>query len=302
LIILGESLIHIQTHITYTPNQTHQLTPNHLDLFGRGFSSTPSPTSLPQDIQLFTTQILLVLSSSPLSWTGNNTRFALIGYSLGGGIAASFTAYFPNLVESLVLIAPAGLMRDTHIHWTSKFLYGGWLPQRLVEWVVWRRLGGSSSFVSRDANDDGKVTPIQAAQEEQPSHPALTPDSTAPISAWRPSVSISDIVAWQLHHHPGFVPSFVSSIQHAPISSQHSLWTNIATSQNPSLPASQRLLEGKVLLILGKEDTVIIAEEMCEDAEKVFGDKVEIRVLDGGHEVPVTDAGVVAKTILEFWG
>jgi pimeloyl-ACP methyl ester carboxylesterase len=68
------------------------------------------------------------------------------------------------------------------------------------------------------------------------------------------------------------------------------------------LPASQRLLEGKVLLILGKEDTVISAEEMCEDAGKVFGDKVEIRVLDGGHEVPVTDAGVVAKTILEFWG
>jgi predicted esterase len=57
-----------------------------------------------------------------------------------------------------------------------------------------------------------------------------------------------------------------------------------------------------VLLILGKEDTVIIAEEMCEDAEKVFGDKVEIRVLDGGHEVPVTDARVVAQTIREFWG
>jgi predicted esterase len=57
-----------------------------------------------------------------------------------------------------------------------------------------------------------------------------------------------------------------------------------------------------VLLILGKEDTVIIAEEMCEDAQKVFGDKVEIKVLDGGHEVPVTDASIVAETILEFWG
>jgi pimeloyl-ACP methyl ester carboxylesterase len=201
-----------------------------------------------------------------------------------------------------VLIAPAGLMRDTRIHWTSRFLYGGWLPTRLVEWVVWRRLGGSSASSSQDVRDDGKVTPTQAAQQEQPSHPALTPDSTAPISTRRPSVSISDIVSWQLHHHSGFVPSFVSSIQHAPISSQHTLWRNIARSQNPSLPSSQRLLEGKVLLILGKEDTVIIAEEMCEDAEKVFGDKVEIRVLDGGHEVPVTDARVVAQTIREFWG
>jgi pimeloyl-ACP methyl ester carboxylesterase len=204
-----------------------------------------------------------------------------------------------------VLIAPAGLMRDTRIHWTSKLLYGEWLPQRLVEWIVWRRLGGTSSSASSQnaRGDSEKVTPIQAAQQEgQPCHPALTPDSTAPISSRRPSVSISDIVTWQLHHHSGFVAAFVSSIQHAPISSQHILWTNIASSQNPCLPSSQRLLEGKVLLILGKEDTVIIAEEMCEDAQKVFGDKVEIKVLDGGHEVPVTDASIVAETILEFWG
>jgi pimeloyl-ACP methyl ester carboxylesterase len=88
----------------------------------------------------------------------------MIGYSLGGGIAASFTSYFPNLVESLVLIAPAGLMRSTRIHWTSKLLYGGFLPRKLVEYLVWRRLGGidASSSASQDASDDGgKVTAIQ---------------------------------------------------------------------------------------------------------------------------------------------
>ncbi|KAH0005683.1 alpha/beta-hydrolase, partial [Aureobasidium melanogenum] len=271
------------------------------DLFGRGFSSTPDPAAQPQDIQLFTTQILLVLSSSPLSWTGDGNRFGLIGYSLGGGIAASFTSHFPNLVESLVLIAPAGLMRSERIHWTSKLLYGGLLPRRLVEYLVWRRLGGNDSAPtsSQNLNDNDKVTAIKAVDEEAPSHPALMRDSSAQISARRPSVSIADVVSWQLTHHAGFVPAFVSSIQHAPVSAQHSSWKSIAARQ--LLPADQRLLESKVLLLLGKDDTVVIADEMCEDAKEVLRDAVDIRVMDGGHELPVTDADVVAQTILDFW-
>jgi pimeloyl-ACP methyl ester carboxylesterase len=200
-----------------------------------------------------------------------------------------------------VLIAPAGLMRSSRIHWTSKLLYGGWLPRRLVEYLVWRRLGGIDA-ASRESKNDGKVTATQAAEQETPSHPALTPDSSASISSRRPSVSIADIVAWQLHHHAGFVSSFVSSIQHAPISSQHALWNKIAESQDPSLPSAQRLLEGKVLLLLGKDDTVIIAEEMCKDAKQALGkEAVEICVMDGGHELPVTDAREVAQNILDFW-
>lgn len=196
-------------------------------------------------------------------------------------------------------------MRSTRIHWTSKFLYGGLLPRRLVEYLVWRRLGGidASSSASKDVNDEGgKVTATQAAEQETPSHPALSPDSSAQISARRPSVSIAKVVSWQLHHHAGFVASFVSSIQHAPISSQHDIWKHIAASQDPTLPSIQQLLEGKVLLLLGKDDTVIIADEMCEDAQSVLGpDALEIRILDGGHELPVTDAEVVAQTILDFW-
>ncbi|KAH0360834.1 alpha/beta-hydrolase, partial [Aureobasidium melanogenum] len=271
------------------------------DLFGRGYSSMPDPAAQPQDIQLFTTQILLVLSSSPLSWTGDGNRFGLIGYSLGGGIAASFTSHFPNLVESLVLIAPAGLMRSERIHWTSKLLYGGLLPQRLVEYLVWRRLGGNDNTptASQNVNDSDKVTATKAADEEAPSHPALMRDSSAQISARRPSVSIADVVSWQLTHHAGFVPAFVSSIQHAPVSAQHSSWQSIAARQ--LLSPNQRLLESKVLLLLGKDDTVVIADEMSEDAKEVLGDAVDIRVMDGGHELPVTDADVVAQTILDFW-
>jgi surfactin synthase thioesterase subunit len=68
------------------------------------------------------------------------------------------------------------------------------------------------------------------------------------------------------------------------------------------LPSAQRLLEGKVLLLLGKDDTVIIAEEMCKDAKQALGkEAVEICVMDGGHELPVTDAREVAQNVLDFW-
>jgi pimeloyl-ACP methyl ester carboxylesterase len=192
-------------------------------------------------------------------------------------------------------------MRSERIHWTSKLLYGGLLPRRLVEYLVWRRLGGNDSAPtsSQNVNDNDKVTATKAVDEEAPSHPALMRDSSAQISARRPSVSIADVVSWQLTHHAGFVPAFVSSIQHAPVSAQHSSWKSIAARQ--LLPADQRLLEGKVLLLLGKDDTVVIADEMCEDAKEVLRDAVDIRVMDGGHELPVTDADVVAQTILDFW-
>ncbi|KAH0129853.1 hypothetical protein KCU67_g16976, partial [Aureobasidium melanogenum] len=172
---------------------------------------------------------------------------------------------------------------------------------RLVEYLVWRRLGGNDSAPtsSQNLNDNDKVTAIKAVDEEAPSHPALMRDSSAQISARRPSVSIADVVSWQLTHHAGFVPAFVSSIQHAPVSAQHSSWKSIAARQ--LLPADQRLLESKVLLLLGKDDTVVIADEMCEDAKEVLRDAVDIRVMDGGHELPVTDADVVAQTILDFW-
>lgn len=67
------------------------------DLWGRGYSDS---VDLPHDSRLYSTEILLALTSSPLAWTPGG--FSLIGYSLGGGIAADFAASSPELVKSLV--------------------------------------------------------------------------------------------------------------------------------------------------------------------------------------------------------
>ncbi|QUJ76426.1 alpha/beta fold hydrolase [Sulfitobacter albidus] len=71
------------------------------DLYGRGFSDRPHG---PQDKAFFLTQL-----DDLLAHLGIEKSFCLIGYSMGGAIAAGFAAAAPQLVERLILIAPAGM-------------------------------------------------------------------------------------------------------------------------------------------------------------------------------------------------
>ncbi|KAI1358608.1 alpha/beta-hydrolase [Xylaria arbuscula] len=59
---------------------------------------------------------------------------------------------------------------------------------------------------------------------------------------------------------------------------------------------------GKICLVLGKDDSVIVTDEIISDAKAVLGpDGVEFVVLDGGHEVPITSSARVAESIEGFW-
>ncbi|KAH8726903.1 Alpha/Beta hydrolase protein [Phaeosphaeriaceae sp. PMI808] len=110
------------------------------DLFGRGFSDAPSPLQHKYDSCLYFSQILLCLQSSPISWSGHRS-FTIIGYSLGGAIAADFASYFPYQVCGLVLVAPGGLIRKRNITFKSKLLYqSSWLPEWMVHRMAANRL------------------------------------------------------------------------------------------------------------------------------------------------------------------
>lgn len=71
------------------------------DLFGRGFSDRPRTR---YNIDLFINQLHDLLDALRLTRPVN-----LIGLSMGGPIAATFTAHFPERVRSLTLIDPAGV-------------------------------------------------------------------------------------------------------------------------------------------------------------------------------------------------
>ncbi|KAJ7764693.1 alpha/beta-hydrolase [Mycena metata] len=71
------------------------------DLYGRGYSDAPK--NINYDAHLYVTQLALLMQH--VGWE----RARLVGFSMGGAIAAAVVAAFPKLVErEVVLIASAG--------------------------------------------------------------------------------------------------------------------------------------------------------------------------------------------------
>ncbi|KAJ7743923.1 Alpha/Beta hydrolase protein [Mycena maculata] len=93
------------------------------DLYGRGYSDAPQ--GIPYDTQLYITQLALLLQH--VGW--QSTR--LVGFSMGGPIAAAFVAMFPALVEhDVVLIASAGASANPHP--VTKFRHVPFVQGRVI--------------------------------------------------------------------------------------------------------------------------------------------------------------------------
>lgn len=277
------------------------------DFFGRGYSDTP--TDLPYDIRLYTTQILLALASSNVAWAGND-GFHLIGYSLGGGIAVSFAKDFPHMVRSVVLIAGGGLIRPEHVSWRSRLLYStGIFPEWALEFLVRRRLMPKRREAMTETRMATQVVDRPKIKHKNSDANGGDGWDGATLLAHRPGHTVSSVMEWQLHQHRGFIPAFMSSIRHAPIYNQHKDWIALgrllaerrkeAGWVDTSLPG---LKGGSILLVLGAMDPVVSKEELIHDATAVLGeDGFEAVVLNSGHELVMTNAIEVANTVAGFW-
>ena len=252
------------------------------DLFGRGYSD--SPADLPLDSRLYSTEILIAITSSPLAWTPGG--FSIIGYSLGGGIAVDFTVAFPSLVKSLVLLAPAGLIRPSHFDWISRLMYSDHVPDWLLERAVSRRLRGGPirPQVAKTGDERNPTTRAEIKGNRDPVYEA------AALVDGRPHLTIAESVKWQLDYHRGFVKAFCSSIKHSSLEKREETWRKLKERGD------------QVLIVAGKMDPVIVADELREDVFVVVGEeKVRWRVVDSGHEFPVTKTGEVVEEIKSFW-
>ncbi|RMZ89093.1 hypothetical protein DV736_g3683, partial [Chaetothyriales sp. CBS 134916] len=260
------------------------------DLFGRGFSD--NPVDLPHDLRLFTTQILLALSSSSLSWTGSGSgKFSIVGYSLGGGIATGFTSYFTNLVDNLVLIAPAGLIRAHHFSKTNKVLYSeGVIPEPILLRLVKRRLKKPLSGPRTQPQAQDETLSVEEAIQAETN---IESNSTAALSQAYPDITIERAVAHQVDNHHGFPSAFMSSIRYGPIQDQHPLWQKFGQHLTNT--------KSKALVVLGRHDGIIHSEELQEDAAAVLDNNVEFRVLDAAHDVPIVRGDQIVDHIWSFW-
>ncbi|UNI14454.1 hypothetical protein JDV02_001083 [Purpureocillium takamizusanense] len=258
------------------------------DLFGRGFSDGVG--DLPHDERLYSSQMLCVLASSPLAWTGHGA-FRLVGYSLGGGIAVHFANAFPRLVSSLVLLAPAGLIRPESFGALTRFVFSsGAVPERILARITQQRLQRpiAASRLSKNAAV-AAVAVTAAAAEATDLHSSGGGKHTASPLEDR----VLDYVRWMVVHHEGFVPAFMSCIRFAPLTDQHDAWRRLAARA-----------PGSTAVFLAEADEIIDVDDYTRDGLTLAGgsDNVVWRVLPGSHDFVMTHVDEIMKELDALWG
>nr|GAT54774.1 predicted protein [Mycena chlorophos] len=163
------------------------------DLYGRGYSDAPRNATY--DSNLYVTQLALLLQH--VRWE----RARVVGYSMGGPIAAAFVAAFPSLVErDVAMIASAGgaevrikfssgpLMRKLMMFGTAQkpLPFSGYRNHSWAQWFIFE------AFLQRIP------AILTRGSYKKPPH-------------------ISDIVPLQADHLPGFRRAVASSLFEGPI-------------------------------------------------------------------------------------
>lgn len=278
------------------------------DYFGRGWSDTPNPDEVDYDERLYASQIMMAVTSSEVSWTGNalqgnNSGFHVIGYSFGGGLAVNFASWFPHLVRSVTAVAPGGLISRSSNTWRTRLLYTrGYFPESLLRYFVRRRF--EPICLAAGENIGGSASVEQSKLGQMSRKTNGDPFDDAVISARRPDVTVASVMSWQLGHQEGFIPAVMSTIRYGPIYERYEEWRRLGLlllerRQDPTLPG---LLGGKMLLVLGSSDSIIRAEEIVPDLEDTLGsDAFEVEVLCAGHEVAFVKGSEVADAASSFW-
>ncbi|RYP14474.1 hypothetical protein DL765_006364 [Monosporascus sp. GIB2] len=261
------------------------------DLFGRGYSDAPN--DLVYDARLYTTQILLVLSSSPLSWTGTS-MFHIIGFSLGGSIAVAFAAYHATMLRSITLVCPGGLIRTSHMKPLDRCLYSS--ARLIPEWLRLKLFRGSL-----EPRNGAACAGVPGEQQDE----ADLDFDAVPIAEDRPHIAVGDVIRWQLGANKGFVQSYLSTLRSALVYRRHDrTWRMLADelARRRGVDAPPGLKGGKVCLIVAERDIIVIADECVDDATEVLGtEAVETCYLSGGHEIAISSGRHVASVAMKSW-
>ncbi|CCG83089.1 putative Alpha/beta hydrolase [Taphrina deformans PYCC 5710] len=159
------------------------------DLFGRGYSDAPN---LKHDERLFLSQTLCVLQK--IGWN----KCSVVGYSFGGSLAASFASYFADSVQSLILIAPAGLLVEKDMPLVRRVAQSEAVPFSLLHAL--------------------QSTLVPKAKEV-----------AARTSGGR--LDVTNVSLWQSANHKGFSRSYLSTFRYGPIFDQWDLFARLNRTQ-----------------------------------------------------------------------
>jgi pimeloyl-ACP methyl ester carboxylesterase len=179
------------------------------------------------------------------------------------------------------------------------------VPEWVLERLVARRIMPARSGGAEEGNGEGQgEVDTEGRGEDSDANGGKGWDSTL-LSRRRPGGhTVADVMEWQIREHRGFVRAFMSSIRYAPIYDRREDWAALGEllAVRRRDPEMAGLRAGKVLLVLGKTDTVIVKEELVEDATAVLGpEAVEVVEIDAGHELAFTNGDEVADAAVNFW-
>ncbi|KAI1352043.1 Alpha/Beta hydrolase protein [Xylaria sp. FL0043] len=255
------------------------------DLWGRGYSDTP--LNCRHDIRLFESQILLALASSPISWTGSGCGFSIVGFSLGGPIALAFAGAFPELVHSVVLLGPAGLLRK--------------LPEGYDDQLMHNPEAAPSQEAIRE-----KVRQILGLAPSPSPNVQLSQDWALPFktskSRVEQSFNLGAVLQWQFDHHQGHVHSFQDTIRYGPARGSEDSWAMACGIIAGRTRPDSALHNSKLLVLFGQDDDIVDGKEITEQIlELLPPDHLQIKYMPGDHGFPYPNSEMIAKTLLSFW-
>ncbi|KAI1134933.1 Alpha/Beta hydrolase protein [Hypoxylon sp. FL0543] len=269
------------------------------DLWGRGYSDTPLDCR--HDVRLFATQILMALTSSSLSWIGNENKFSIVAFSLGAPISLAFAGAFPASIRSMVLLAPAGLIRKLPKDYEDLFIHQPDVApsQESVREKVRQILGVAPS---------GPTSGVQLDQ-----HPVVSPESLEGVylgssergrgpSRVQRDFDMEGILQWQFDHHRGHIHSFQDTVRYGPLQRTGDLWRKVCDIIAGRTRIDTPLHESKLLVFFGRNDDVVVGEETTEDILKLLPPShLQIEYLPGGHGFPYPSSREITQCLLSFW-
>lgn len=193
---------------------------------------------------------------------------------MGGGVAAAFAAYFPNLISSVILMGPVGLIRDDRITATRR------LPRLAAFFPDWMVERAGRRFVQRLPLDGWRSLGVDG----------------------RPDVTERTVISWLADNHAGFTVSWTNSMFQCPAwgTETRLAWEKLGQAMSARKGGDAY---DQVFVILGTGDSIIVKEEFVEDALEVLGGKANVafRFISADHDFAFTRAEETADAISEFW-
>ncbi|KAI9363885.1 Alpha/Beta hydrolase protein [Zopfochytrium polystomum] len=227
------------------------------DLYGRGFSASPGVAYTPS---VYVNQLNGLLDH--VGWDKAN----VVGYSLGGGVVTAFAAQYPQRVEKLVLLAPAGLQES--IPSAAVALLSLPFIGRLFSHTIGRRL----------------LSHLSAKNVKPTSSSALTPALQADIDHF------CRVMRLNVLHNPGFMRAYRSSLLVGPVSKMKPAYKTVESNG----------VGKRTLCVWGTADLVVSFRRDSPVFHQVVPSAKLVEIPEAGHSIVLLDRTAVIKAINEF--